>query len=145
MAFVGIYTLYAYFNHELEEKQKVFMLVFMAFWAYFIFKTGRAFLWRIYGKELILFDDEGISIKNDIRSYGKSIYTDVDEVNGFEGIQKNELSFFDSVSSTYWNTGGETLVLNKDGKDHFFAKELSEKESKSLRKLMFEHLKKIRK
>ena len=144
MAFVGSYTLYAYFNEILEAKQKVFMLVFLAFWTYFILKIGRAFLWRIYGKELILVDDDGVSIKNDIRSFGKSVYTDLEMVNGINEVTGSELSFFEGMTSNYWNIAGEKLVLNKDGKDLYFAKELPSKEIQALKKLLSQHLKKVK-
>lgn len=107
-------------------------------------KIGKAFLWRLYGKELILLNDEGLSIKNDIKSYGKAIFIDIDATEKVGNIDKSEFSFMESMRTSYWNISGDALYLKNSQKDLVFGKDLNEKERDKLRKFLNEQIQKFK-
>ena len=64
--FCGLSVVYSIYNYEFDPNQQTFLLVFMVFWAYFLFKITRVLLWRKFGMEFIKIDNDRISIKKSI-------------------------------------------------------------------------------
>jgi len=43
----------------LNQQEKLIVVVFLCFWAYYAFKVGKALFWLIWGKELIKIEPDG--------------------------------------------------------------------------------------
>lgn len=86
----------------MSEEEKLLMAVWMAFWAYFEYKIGNAYLWRKNGKEQISFDQNNIEYK---RIIGKKITAKsfvIDNISDITIYEFGKNNFSDSFQNSYW-------------------------------------------
>ena len=157
-SFAGIYVIYLLFfgginelavgenfDQDVREQQIIYLAIFTGFWIYFEYMTVKVVLWYLFGKELLLIDTEGITIKRSILSYGKA--------HRFfnENIKKMWLEMPDNTSlnqffnNAYWSLGSDVLFLEHQDKKKSFGRRLDEKEAKLLLRYVQDRMKKWRK
>lgn len=158
-SFVGIYMMYLLFfgmdtidnstlegdKEEILKNQKIYLSVFIAFWAYFEYKVVRGFLWLIKGKELIRIEGGQIIIKNSIFGYGKAQKYFVDNIKDFSMVEHKTFSFGFDYENAFWRQGTDSLIFSVGGKSVGFAKKVSEKEANLLMRLLKDRIKKLAK
>jgi len=138
----GIYVFTQLFGDYPRESKLGFM-VYVAFWGYFEYKLVRTTLWRLWGRELIKIDSDGIMIKNDVSSYGKSTRYILENVSSFSLCEKVERSFSGVYSKSFWVLGGETLGFEYFGKQVAFGRQLEKKEAETLFHLLHKRIKRM--
>ena len=157
--FVGFYMMYLLFfgldsidNSKIEgdpttvlRNQKIYLLVFVAFWMYFEFKVLKGFLWLWKGKELIRITKEEITIKNSIISYGKANRYFIENLKHFDLVEHKTFSFGFDYENAFWRQGTDTLIFDVNGKAIGLAKKLNERDAKLLWRLMKDRMKKLSK
>lgn len=119
-----------------DESMNTYLLVWLGFWAYFEYKVIFAYRWRMWGVEELLLDGDEMILLKKIKDRGIPRKFETNLVRNPEALKEEENSFIKMMSTAYWNVGKERLVFEYGGKDVFFGKELSEKESKNIQKLM---------
>ena len=90
--FCGIAVIWQIFG-EWPREQKMYMLIFLVFWAYFAYKGLYALVWRLWGKEMIKVTPESILVKRDIKSYGKAIRYQRDNIKDVRLNEQDDRSF----------------------------------------------------
>ncbi|MFD1551304.1 hypothetical protein DNU06_12715 [Putridiphycobacter roseus] len=161
MAFtiIGFYMIYLLFfgmdsidNSQIEgditevlRNQKIYLLVFVAFWMYFEFKVLKGFLWLWKGKELIQITKDEITIKHGIFSYGKANKYFIDNVKNFDLVEHKTFSFGFDYENAFWRQGTDALIFDANGKSIGFGKKLNEKDAKLLWRLLKDRIKKLAK
>lgn len=149
MAWVIAWTLCgAFFVYQLtvdlpdETKMGIFILLF--FWLYFEIRVGRALLWRLWGFEQLRFKEGQLSIKRNIKGYGKRRDYFLANIEGFKYVERAERSIIASMEESFWVVGGERLYFDHLGKKVGLAMQLSEPETRKLQELLNKQLKKYR-
>ncbi len=111
---------FSQFFSNMSKEEKLLMAVWMAFWAYFEYKIGNAYLWRKNGKEQISFDQNNIEYK---RIIGKKITAKsfvIDNISDITIYEFGKNNFSDSFQNSYWVIGNETVfITNFDVKSGF--------------------------
>lgn len=130
-SFSGSVFLY-YFLAETSYQYSLPMLILIAFWAYFEIKVIRVFLWRRSGFEHIEFSEDSLSIKNNIKGYGKRQKFNIRQINEFKVIMQSNKNFFAFMDQSFWVIGGDKMYFLYDNKDIIFGKQIDEKEEKAL-------------
>lgn len=154
-SFVGIYVIYLLFfggmnelsvgenfDEEIRKQQIIYLAIFTGFWIYFEYLTVKTTLWYLYGKELILIDTEGLSVKRSILSYGKAhryFYENIKKLR-YEKPDNTSLSQF--MNTAYWSLGNDAIYLEYGGKKKSFGRRIEEKEAKLLLRFIQDRLKK---
>ncbi len=158
-SFVGIYMIYLLLfgldtidnsafqgdKTEVLRNQKIYLTVFIAFWAYFEYKVLRGFLWLIKGKELIKITKSELIIKNSILGYGKAYKVFIDNIKDFNMVEHKTFSFGFDYENAFWRQGTNSLSFTANGKSIGFAKKIAEKEANLLMRLMKDRMKKLSK
>ncbi|MFK8045986.1 MAG: hypothetical protein AB8B72_10860 [Crocinitomicaceae bacterium] len=158
-SFVGFYMIYLLFfgmdtidnsgidgdPAETLRNQKIYLIVFIAFWAYFEFKVVKGFLWLSSGKELVKITPDELRIKQSIFTYGKARKFFTDNISNFDVVQHKSFSFGFDYENAFWRQGADSLIFTVNGKDVGFAKKVPEKEANLLMRLMKDRIKKISK
>jgi hypothetical protein len=158
-SFVGLYMIYLLFfglhtidntgiegnPEEILKNQKIYLTVFIAFWAYFEYKVVRGFLWLVKGKELIKIAGGELIIKQSIFNYGKANKYFIDNVKNFELVEHKSFSFGFDYENAFWRQGTDSLILSVNGKDIGFGKKLNTKDANLLLRLMKDRMKKLSK
>ena len=120
----------------MDEATRGFMGIWLAFWAYFEYKIGKAWLWRKYGKEVFRMNPETAELNFEVGNGGskKSLITkDLRNLKNFE----SEKGFFTKTYfSSFWVVGGETIGFYSKGKLLLFGRQLSTNDSDKLIKIM---------
>lgn len=113
----------------------IIMYVIIAFWAFFLFRIGKALLWRTRGKEIIHIEPRKMWIQNAIGKTGRRQQFNLEHVKAFGKIkEKNEFLAF--MDNSFWVIGGDKLGFNYNGRRFQMGKQLSDREVRSLGQIM---------
>jgi len=128
----GVYIASQLFFSSLPREEKLILLVYIVFWAYFEYKSVHAFLWRKYGEERIRIADGELYYKKDIRGYGKATRFFIDNIKSLREITIEKNTYSSVYFRSFWVIGGERLEFSYQGKTIRFAMQLDDKEVKTL-------------
>ena len=130
----GGYVIYSLFEDFYDKDTKLAFFIYLCFWAYFEYKGIHAYLWRLYGKEMIKITEETLYYKKDIRSYGKLKTYIIDNIKLVETIDYSGQKFVQSYSNAFWTISGPTLFFSYIGKQITFAFQLEQADIEMLNK-----------
>lgn len=117
---------------EEQEKLRVMILVFLAFWGYFEYMVIKVFRWRKSGEEQFLITEEEIQYGRTYSNRGFLKPYRKDLVNAVRSIDAEKGTFVTAFSNSYWVIGGERLAFTVNGKVIPFGLQLTDKEARSL-------------
>lgn len=127
----GLIVFANYFK-VVDQNSKLFIIVYLAFWAYFEFKIVRAFIWRRSGKEKLWITDGKVHYKQDINGRGKTQEFDFSLIQDLQLIPVEEGSFASVINSSFWIKGDERIAFTCQHRTVRFAMQLTDKEAKSI-------------
>ena len=99
---------------------------------YYAFRISKAYLWLIFGKELLKLDRDGFHIKNSFFSYGKLRTYYFSNIKDFQFDIPENRTIRAVWESSPWVSGGERFEFEYFGKHKKFGRKLNLKESKLL-------------
>lgn len=134
-SFAGIAIL-SQFIYPMQDGLMIYLIVYLAFWAYFEYKILYAFRWRKYGKEIISSDGEFLSIENRIAGRGLAQRFEQSWIKNLRIADRDEQSFWQIMNQSYWNIGQEGLVFESKGRDFYFGRDLSPEECREVLKFI---------
>ena len=123
-------------DFEYSDRERTFFVVFLAFWAYFLYKAVLAWAWRKWGKELIRVTPDAITYKRDIRSYGRAHRYLRSNVSGIKKAEHGRFSFSGSYSMSFWVITGGSVQFQHLKKVIAVGLQLDESEAEQLAKLL---------
>jgi hypothetical protein len=127
----GVIVFANYFKIR-EPDAKLFILVYLSFWAYFEFKILRAFTWRKWGKEKIWIQNNVLYYQKEVNGKGRISQYELELVDDLKLIDLNDRSFSDFINQSFWIKGGERLQFSYQSRILKFAMQLSDAEAKSV-------------
>lgn len=104
----GVIVIANYFTLQ-QESAKLFIVIWLAFWAYFEFKIVRVYMWKRFGKEKLWVKNGILFYQQDINGKGKIKEFDTNLISDFEIIALTKGSIADTFSQTFWVKGGERI------------------------------------
>jgi hypothetical protein len=119
---------------------KLYLFIFLAFWAYFLFKISRAYYFRKYGIETLFLNGDQLMLRKDMHGKpGKSLFFRLQEKNCFRHLDKNQKGswFYDS----FWMDSGGNCGFGKPGAEYRFGIQLEQKEAEQLVKILNKEIK----
>jgi len=137
----GIFIVQYLFG-DWPRDQKLFLVVYLAFWAFFEYKAVHAWLWRKFGFESIIVKDGQLFLKNNILDKGKTIKYFTQNIKDFGWLSSNPKSFGNVYFKSFWLVGGETIGFVHFGQKVTFGMQLEEREAAKLIGLIRKHFKK---
>ena len=152
--FVGLVMIYLLFtdfealnqgnnpDDETLQNQTIYAVVFIAFWAYFEYKTVKSLLWYKYGKELLMIDDEALSIKKSILSYGKAQRYFFENIKEFHQRKPEPTNFNNFFENAYWAIGTDALAFEYFGKQKSMGRRLTDQHGRLLLRLIDDRVRK---
>ena len=135
----GIIVFSQYFVMK-QENEKVMILVWLFFWAYFEYKSFAVFMWRKFGVEKIKIRKGMLQYKRDRAGKGKVNEYKVEFIKDLEYKEPDDNSFFDNLNNSYWVVGGERIVFDYYGRRIKLGMQLGEEDAKKLMKLISKHV-----
>tara|TARA_B100001287_G_scaffold263199_1_gene253836 strand:- start:3979 stop:4533 length:555 start_codon:yes stop_codon:yes gene_type:complete len=129
---IGGTVIWSLYELSLTEQERIILYIFLVFWFYYAFRISKAYLWLIFGRELLKLDRDGFHIKNSFFSYGKLrtyYYGNIKELD-FDIPEKKTIRAV--WESSPWVSGGEIFEFEYFGKLVKFGRKLTLKEGKLL-------------
>lgn len=123
------------------QDTKLFVIVYLSFWAYFEFKIVRAFMWKRFGKEKLWIQDGTVFYQREVNGRGKVKEYELELINEFKTIEVNKGDFSDFINQSFWIKGGERLEFDCQAKIIRFGMQLEENEAKDLLNVIKKFLK----
>jgi len=127
----GVIVISNYFTIT-QDKTKLVLIIWIAFWAYFEFKIIRVFMWKRFGKEKLWIKNGLLLYKEDINGRGKTKEFDLNLISNLELITITNGSIADTFSQTFWVKGGERIQLTCQSKVIKFGMQLADDEAKKI-------------
>lgn len=127
----GVVVMLNYFTLQ-QQSAKLFIIIWLAFWAYFEFKIIRVFMWKRFGKEKLWIKNGTLLYQQDINGRGKIKEFDLNLITDFDLIALTPGSIADTFSQTFWVKGGERIEFNCQSKIVKFGMQLDDDEAKKI-------------
>ncbi len=124
-----------------DQEMRMGFLIFLIFWAYFLFTIGRITLYRRGGNELVRIEGDKMILKRSIYTFGKSKTYFVENIGKIEKVELSEKSIAFAFENTWWVLGGYKLVFDYQGKYVKFGMQISSAERDFLRNLLNKRIK----
>ena len=137
----GVIVIGNYFTIT-QDKAKLLLIIWIAFWAYFEFKIIRVFMWKRFGKEKLWIKNGLLLYKEDINGRGKTKEFDLNLISNLELITLTNGSIADTFSQTFWVKGGERIQFTCQSKVIKFGMQLADDEAKKIISALNKQLKK---
>jgi hypothetical protein len=129
----GVIVFANYFKLQ-NKDAKLFVIVYLSFWAYFEFKILRAFTWKKWGKEKLWVQNGIIYYQREINGRGKIKEYNLELVDDLKIRELNPGSFFDYINQSFWIKGGERLEFTYQGKQVSFGMQITDEEARTILK-----------
>ena len=129
---IGGTIIWSLFQLALTEQERIILYIFLVFWSYYAFRISKAYLWLIFGKELLRLDRDGFHIKNSFFSYGKLRTYYFENIKEFTFEIPENRTIRAVWESSPWVSGGERFEFEYFGKSKKFGRKLNLKEGKLL-------------
>lgn len=126
----GVIVAANYFT--MNTNMKLVIIMWMAFWAYFEFTIGKAFLFRKFGKEKIWVKGGRLFYWRDIAGRGKKMEFEKELVKDMAVIEKDKKDFFASMNESFWVIGGESISFEYGAKTYRIGIQLSADDAREL-------------
>ena len=127
----GVIVMANYFTLT-QDKAKMMLIVWLAFWAYFEFKIIRVYMWKRFGKEKLWIKNGKLLYQQDINGRGKVKEFDLNLISEFGLIALTNGSIADTFSQTFWVKGGERIEFTCQSKNIKFGMQLDDNEAKKI-------------
>ncbi|MEI8135945.1 MAG: hypothetical protein WCH21_01315 [Bacteroidota bacterium] len=127
----GVIVFINYFKLQ-NQAAKIFLIGYMAFWAYFEFKIVRAFIWKKNGKEKLWIQDGIVYYQREVNKKGKIKEYNISLIDDFKIIDLSNTSLADTINQSFWIKGGERLEFISQGIAVRFAMQVSDEEARAL-------------
>ena len=131
----GIIIMANYFTLT-NEKAKMMILVWLAFWAYFEYKIIKVFTWKRFGKEMLWIKNGTLHYQQNTNGKGKIEKYDLNLVSDWKLIEVEAANFSDNFNQTFWVKGGERIEFTCQGKAVKLGMQLSNEDAKVILKLI---------
>lgn len=127
----GIIVFANYFKLT-DQNAKIFIIVYLSFWAYFEFNIARAFMWKKWGKEKLWIQDGVLHYQREINKRGKVMEFNLDLVGKLSLIELSRGSLADTINQSFWVKGGERLEFNVQARNIRLGMQISDEEAREV-------------
>jgi hypothetical protein len=116
----------------IQNDAKVFVIVYLSFWAYYEVKILRAFIWKKWGREKIWITKGKIYYQREVNNKGKVDEFNIDEINELKLIDIVPGNFSDFFNQSFWVKGGERIEFSHLAKKIRFGMQLTTEEARAV-------------
>jgi hypothetical protein len=115
-----------------NDAQRVYAIVFLAFWAYFLFLVGRTAWWYQRGTEYLRITSDAFDYKRSWAGYGRAQHFDLGTMREVGLINHDSNLFAKTYAQAFWSIGSERIGFEYIGRKVVFGLRLSDKQSSDI-------------
>jgi len=123
---------------KIEEKNQLqlFLVIFLVFWAYYLYKIIRVYVWRKKGVEYLKLDKDVLIVKKAFGKIGKAHSYQYANMSPVKILEQKANSYSVVMQGAFWDIGNERLSFEYQGKSVIFGIQLDPEESKKLKEFI---------
>jgi hypothetical protein len=125
----GMIVLASYFQLK-DANAKLYLIVYLSFWAYFEFNIARTFLWKRFGKEKLWIKEGILHYQREVNQKGKIKEFNLDLISRFRIVELSNAKFADTFNQSFWVKGGERLEFDSQSQLIRLGMQLSDEEAR---------------
>lgn len=128
-----------------QNQLKLFLVLFLVFWAYYLYKIIRVYIWRKKGVEYFKLEKNSLVLKKAFGKIGKAnqyLYENMGEI---KLIESSPRSFANVMQGAFWDIGNESVQFEYYGKQILFGTQLDANEANKLKQFINAEMKKYAK
>lgn len=125
----GVIVFVNYFSMT-DPNSKLFIIIYLSFWAYFEFNILRTFIWKRSGQEKLWIHHGILHYQRAINKRGKIREFNLDLIEKFKLIELSKTRLADTINQSFWVKGGERLEFISQGKSYPFAMQVTDEEAR---------------
>lgn len=124
----------------IQGDQQIYMIVWLAFWAYFEYRVASVWLWRKYGREVFRVQGEKTELRFEVAYGGRAYELKTSEIRNLRNLEKEKGGFVKSFYSSFWTLGGEAIGFYANGKLYTMGRQISSPDADALIRIMNKYL-----
>lgn len=124
-----------------KNQLQLFLIIFMVFWAYYLYKIIRVYSWRKRGVEYLKLDKEALVIKRAFGKLGKAHSYQYANMEPIKILDQKEKSYSTVMQGAFWDIGNERLSFDYFHKAIIFGIQLDSNEAKKLKEFINSEMK----
>jgi len=128
-----------------KSQLQLFLVLFLVFWAYYLYKIIKVYIWRKKGVEYFKIDHKALVIKKAFGKIGKANSYAFENMGEIKLIEVSSRSFANVMQSAFWDIGNGTIQFEYHGRQVLFGYQLEKKDSEELRKFLNSEISKYKK
>jgi len=125
-----------------KNQLQLFLIIFLVFWAYYLYKIVRVYIWRKKGVEYFKLNKDSLVIKRAFGKIGRAHSYMYNNMGPIKIVEQKERSFSAVMQSAFWDIGNERLSFEYHDKSIIFGIQLEAVESKKLKEFLSSEIKK---
>ncbi len=141
--FCGAVVIYELLNTD-DREMKLFLVVFLVFWAYFMWKISRVWHYRKGGYEAIDIGPEQVTVIRKTGGPAKTATYKLTEIGEPEKVPVSEKSFTYIYEDQWWVLGGERIGFKTNRRYVRFGMQLDANETAEILRFMKAQFRKAR-
>jgi hypothetical protein len=127
----GLIVMFNFFQVSNKEA-KLFIVIYLSFWAYFEFNIIRSYRWKKSGKEKLWIQNGILYYQRELNRKGKILEFNTGLVSPIEIVELKPTRFADTINQSFWVKGGERLEFAAQGKFYRFGMQVSDSVARTL-------------
>jgi hypothetical protein len=123
-----------------EDKTKLVVIIWLAFWAYFLYVLARLWRWKQHGFEVIKINGDVFKYKRDVKGRGWVNDYKLTDMKNVRPSGSESPNWLKNMGGDFWNTDCDSIRFDFEDKEVSLGYQLSAKEQKSLIHLLSEFI-----
>jgi hypothetical protein len=124
----GMIVLANYFKIH-NNDARLYLIIYLSFWAYFEFNIARAFIWKKFGREKLWVQDGILHYQREINRKGKIQEFNLDLLSPLRLIELKRTRLADTINQSFWVKGGERIEFDSQARNVRFGMQISDEEA----------------
>lgn len=121
-----------------QDKTKLVVVVWLAFWLYFFYVLFRLYRWKKFGHEIIKVVKGTLKYKKDVKGRGWVLDYELDKIKKLRSSETESPGWLKNIGGDFWNTDCDSIRFDYEDKEVSLGFQLSKPERMKLIQLIGE-------
>lgn len=100
-----------------EDNAKIVMLIWLAFWLYFLYVLVRLWRWKRYGHEVMKINNGVLKYKKDVKGRGWVFDFQLDKIQKLRTSEAENPNWLRNIGGDFWNTDCDSIRFNYEDRE----------------------------
>ena len=127
----GVLVIWNFSSIE-QDKTKIVVMIWLAFWLYFFYVLFRLYRWKKAGHEIIKITGDVLKYKKDVKGRGWVLDYELSKIKNLRASDTAPPGWVRNIGGDFWNTDCDSLRFDYEDKEISIGFQLTDAERKKL-------------